>query len=216
MTRIERPRDVTDAFAGDLAADSRERAVGALLKIPPLRKLWSAQLTGGIADRLGMLVLIWLTVQAAVLAGSFGGGYRGAAFAVAAVLGVRLVSTLLFGAVLLGPLSALTATAGALDRRWTMIGADGVRLALFIVAPLWITWVPSSAVTWLLVTAFVAGIAERLWTVAKDGAAPGCSRSRPPATRPYALPPTTSRRSTASTCAPGSWPCRSPRPRSSS
>ncbi|MCZ4117791.1 dTMP kinase [Streptomyces sp. H39-S7] len=173
MTRIERPRDVTDAFAGDLAADSRERAVGALLKIPQLRKLWSAQLTGGIADRLGMLVLIWLTVQAAVLDGSFGGGYRGASFAVAAVLGARLVSTLLFGAVLLGPLSALTSTAGVLDRRWTMIGADGVRLALFLVAPLWITWVPSSAVVWLLVTAFAAGIAERLWTVARDGAAPG-------------------------------------------
>ncbi|MDJ0346163.1 dTMP kinase [Streptomyces sp. H10-C2] len=173
MTRSERPRDVTDAFAGDLAADSRERAVGALLKIPPLRKLWGAQLTGGIADRLGLLVLLVLTVQAAVSAGSFGGGYRGAAFAVAAVLGARLVATLLFGAVLLGPLSALTATAGALDRRWTMIGSDGVRLALFIVAPLWITWVPATAVTWLLVTAFVAGIAERLWTVAKDGAAPG-------------------------------------------
>ncbi|MEV6013143.1 dTMP kinase [Streptomyces sp. NPDC051976] len=175
MTRSEQPAqtaDVTEGFADELAADSRERAVGALLRIPALRKLWGAQLTGAVADRLGLLVLLVLTVQAAISADSFGGGYRGVAFATAAVFGARLVSTLLFGAVLLGPLSALTAADGPLDRRWTMIGADAVRLALFIVAPLWINWVPGSAVTWLLVTAFVTGIAERLWAVAKDGAAP--------------------------------------------
>src|SRR5882757_7731887 len=138
MTRSEQPAqpaaDVTDAFADDLATDSRERAVGA--------------------------------------ADAFGGGYRGIALAVAAVFAARLVATLLFGAVLLGPLSALTDADGPLDRRWTMIGADGVRLALFVVAPLWITWMPDSAHIWLLVTAFVAGLAERLWVVAKDGAAP--------------------------------------------
>jgi dTMP kinase len=164
--------DVADVFAGDLAADSRERAVGALLKIPPLRKLWGAHFTGTVADRLGLLTLVALTVQAAVAAQPFGGGYRGAAFAVAAVFGARLLATLLFGAVLLGPLSALTAPDGVLDRRWTMIGADAVRLALLIVAPLWIDLVPDTAVAWLLVTVFVTGVAERLWTVAKDGAAP--------------------------------------------
>ncbi|MDX6328553.1 MAG: dTMP kinase, partial [Streptomycetaceae bacterium] len=165
MTRSEHP--------ADLAADSRERAVGALLRIPPLRKLWGAQLTGAVADRLGLLVLLGLTVQAATMAQTFGGGYRGAAFAVAAVFGARVVAALLFGAVLLGPLSALTAPDGVLDRRWTMIGADGVRLALLLVAPLWIDWTPDSAVAWLLITVFVAGAAERLWNIAKDGAAPG-------------------------------------------
>lgn len=175
MTRSEQPPHsaaVPDAFAHDLAADSRERAVSALLKIPQLRRLWSAQFTGAVADRLGLLVLLWLTVQAVDASGAFGGGYRGVAFAAAAVLAARLLATLVFGAVLLGPLSALTAQDGPLDRRWTMIGADGVRLALFIIAPLWITWVPDSAHIWLLVTAFTAGVAERLWTVAKDGAAP--------------------------------------------
>jgi dTMP kinase len=54
-----------------------------------------------------------------------------------------------------------------------MIGADGVRLALFIVAPLWVTWTPHSAHLWLLGTAFAVGLAERLWAIAKDGAAPG-------------------------------------------
>ncbi|WP_225850863.1 dTMP kinase [Streptomyces sp. HPF1205] len=175
MTRSEQPgqpAEVSDAFAGELAADSRERAVGALLKIPALRKLWGAQLTGAVADRLGLLVLLVLTVQAAFGAHAFGGGYRGTAYAVTLVFTARLVATVLFGAVLLGPLSALTAESGPLDRRWTMIGADGVRLASFIVAPLWITWVPDAAHIWLLVTVFVTGAAERLWTIAKDGAAP--------------------------------------------
>ena len=77
-------------------------------------------------------------------ADAFGGGYRGVALAVAAVFAARLLATLLFGAVLLGPLAALTALDGPLDRRWTMIGADGLRLALLIVAPLWITWTPDT------------------------------------------------------------------------
>jgi dTMP kinase len=175
MTRSEQPTqsaDVTDAFAADLAADSRERAVGALLRIPALRKLWGAQLTGAVADRLGLLVLLVLTTQAAGAAGALGGGYRGVAFALALVFTARLAAVVLVGVVLLGPVSALTSADGPLDRRWTMIGADGVRLALFIVAPLWITWVPDTAHVWLLVTAFVAGVAERLWAVARDGAAP--------------------------------------------
>jgi dTMP kinase len=164
--------DVAPAFGDALAADSRDRAVGALLRVPALRRLWNAQLTGAVADRLGLLVLLWLTAQAAGAAGAFGGGYRGVALATAAVLAARLAATVLFGAALLGPLSAATAESGPLDRRWTMIGADGVRLALFIVAPLWITWTPDSAYVWLLVTAFAVGMAERLWAVAKDGAAP--------------------------------------------
>jgi dTMP kinase len=180
MTRSEQPAqpgaqpaDVTEAFATDLSADSRERAVGALLKIPALRRLWSAQLTGAVADRLGLLVLLVLTIQATAASHSFGGGYRAIALAVAAVFAARLVATLLFGAVLFGPLTAFTSHSGPLDRRWTMVGADAVRLALFIVAPLWITWVPDSAHLWLLATAFAAGLAERLWAIAKDGAAPG-------------------------------------------
>ncbi|MEU4892422.1 dTMP kinase [Streptomyces sp. NPDC044780] len=170
MTR-EQPTDVTPT-SGALAADSRERAVRALLRYPPLRRLWSAQLVGGAGDALAVLVLVVLTLQASVAAGSFGGGYRGAAFAVAVVLGVRLFATVLFGAVLLGPLAALIGPTGPLDRRWTMVGADGLRLALLLVAPLWIDWTPADAVAWLLITTFVVGVTERFWTVAKDGAAP--------------------------------------------
>ncbi|MEU8349702.1 dTMP kinase [Streptomyces sp. NPDC048845] len=215
MTRAEQPT-VVSPTSDHLAADSRERAVRALLRFPPLRRLWSAQLVGGIGDALALLVLLLLTLQAAVSAGTFGDGYRGAAFAVAAVLGARVVATLLFGAVLLGPLTALTTpggkpagsdgtagedrpdttaagngakgarsgakgahrsktaerTGGPLDRRWTMIGADGLRVALLVVAPLWIDWTPETATAYLLVTVFVTGVAERFWTVCRESAAP--------------------------------------------
>ncbi|MFF0445813.1 dTMP kinase [Streptomyces sp. NPDC004609] len=156
----------------DLVADSRERALRALLRVPTLKRLWNAQVVGGVGDAVAVFVLLLLTLQAAVTQGMFGGGYRGAAFAVAAVLGARVLATLLFGAVLLGPLTSLTSPKGPLDRRWTMIGADGLRLALLIVAPLWIDWTPANATVILLVTVFLIGAAERFWTVARDGAAP--------------------------------------------
>jgi dTMP kinase len=172
MTRAEQPTAHHPAPDDALVADSRERAVRALLREPQLRRLWSAQLVGGVADALALLVFVLLVLQAAVAEGSFGGGYRGVAFAVATVFAVRILATLLFGAVLLGPLTSLTSPEGPLDRRWTMVGADGVRAALLIVAPLWIDWTPDDAPMLLLVTVFVTGVAERFWTVARESAAP--------------------------------------------
>ncbi|MFF7204292.1 dTMP kinase [Streptomyces sp. NPDC008141] len=189
MTRAEQPAEQqavvstaseTASDSDTLAADSRERAVRALLRFPPLRRLWNAQVVGGIGDALSVFVLLLLTLQAAVLAGTFGDGYRGAAFAVAAVLGARVLATLLFGAVLLGPLTTLTSPKGPLDRRWTMIGADGLRAVLLIVAPLWVDWTLDNAAAILLITVFVAGVAERFWTVARDGAAPALLPAPPP------------------------------------
>ncbi|MET9429827.1 dTMP kinase [Streptomyces sp. NPDC003036] len=182
MTRAEQPTVLSPTSDSDaaLAADSRERAVRALLRNQPLRRLWSAQLVGGVGDALALLVLVLLALQAAVAEDAFGGGYRGAAFAVAAVFGARILATLLFGAVLLGPMTTLTAPGGPLDRRWTMVGADGVRVALLIVAPLWIDWTPDKALAFLLSTVFLAGVAERFWTVAKESAAPGLLPAPPP------------------------------------
>ncbi|MFD8257667.1 dTMP kinase [Streptomyces griseoluteus] len=180
MTRAEQPTAPNPAPDDALVADSRERAVRSLLRRPDLRRLWSAQLVSGVGDALALLVLVVLALQAAVTQGSFGGGYRGAAFAVATVFGARVLATVLFGAVLLGPLTTLTAPDGPLDRRWTMIGADGVRAALLIVAPLWIDWTPGNALTVLLATAFVTGIAERLWTVCRESAAPALLPAPPP------------------------------------
>ncbi|MFJ9757290.1 dTMP kinase [Streptomyces sp. NPDC101149] len=172
MTRAEQPTAHHPAPDDALVADSRERAVRALLRRPQLKRLWSAQLVGGVGDFLAVLVLVALVLQAAIAAGSFGGGYRGVAFAIATVFGARLLATLLFGAVLLGPLSALTSQEGPLDRRWTMVGADGLRAALLIVAPLWIDWTPDNALPVLLVTAFLTGVGERFWAVCRESAAP--------------------------------------------
>ncbi|MET9393318.1 dTMP kinase [Streptomyces sp. NPDC006624] len=180
MTRAEHPTAPQPAPDDALVADSRERAVRALLRRPQLKRLWSAQLVGGVGDTLALLVLVLLAVQAAVAEGSFGGGYRGVAFAVATVFGVRVLATLLFGAVLLGPLTALTSQDGPLDRRWTMVGADGLRAALLIVAPLWIDWTPEDAPAVLLVTVFVMGVAERFWTVCRESAAPALLPAPPP------------------------------------
>ncbi|MFD5833915.1 dTMP kinase [Streptomyces collinus] len=180
MTRADHPTAPQPAPDDALVADSRERAVRALLRRPQLKRLWSAQLVGGVGDTLALLVLVVLALQAAIAEGSFGGGYRGVAFAVATVFGVRILATLLFGAVLLGPLTALTSQDGPLDRRWTMVSADGLRAALLIVAPLWIDWTPENALAVLLVTAFVMGVAERFWTVCRESAAPALLPAPPP------------------------------------
>ncbi|MEU1132867.1 dTMP kinase [Streptomyces sp. NPDC005900] len=172
MTRAEQPTAGIPAPDDALVADSRERAVRALLRVPQLKRLWSAQLVGSVGDALALLVLVILALQSAIAEGAFGGGYRGVAFAITAVFGARVLATLLFGAVLLGPLTSLTSPDGPLDRRWTMIGADGVRAALLIVAPLWIDWTPDNALAVILVTSFVVGVAERFWTVARESAAP--------------------------------------------
>ncbi|MCF2539083.1 dTMP kinase [Streptomyces sp. FB2] len=180
MTRAEQPTAHPEAPDDALVADSRERALRALLRRPQLRRLWSAQLVGGVGDFLALLVLVLLALQTAIAEESFGGGYRGVAFAVATVFAVRILATLLFGAVLLGPLTSLTSQDGPLDRRWTMVGADGLRAALLIVAPLWIDWTPDNALALLLVTVFVTGVAERFWTVARESAAPALLPPPPP------------------------------------
>ncbi|WP_210577904.1 dTMP kinase [Streptomyces sp. GESEQ-4] len=180
MTPAEQPTGPHPAPDDSLVADSRERAVRALLRQPQLKRLWSAHLVGGVGDVLALLVLVVLVLQVAIAEGSFGGGYRGVAFAVATVFAVRILATLLFGAVLLGPLTSLTSQDGPLDRRWTMVGADGLRAALLIVAPLWIDWMPDDALAVLLVTVFVTGVAERFWTVCRESAAPALLPAPPP------------------------------------
>ncbi|APY87140.1 dTMP kinase [Streptomyces alfalfae] len=172
MTRAEQPTAGIPAPDDALVADSRERAVRALLRVPQLKRLWSAQLVGSVGDALALLVLVILALQSAISEAAFGGGYRGVALAITAVFGARVLATLLFGAVLLGPLTSLTSPDGPLDRRWTMVGADGVRAALLVVAPLWIDWTPDNALAVILVTSFVIGVAERFWTVARECAAP--------------------------------------------
>jgi dTMP kinase len=183
MTRAEQPKVVDptcDATDEALAADSRERASRALLRVPALRRLWEAQLTGAVGDALAMLVLVLLAVQAAVTAEVFDGGERGVLLALTVVFAVRVTATVLAGALLLGPVAKLLAASGPLDRRWTMAGIDGFRAALLIVAPLWIDWVPDDAFLYILITVFALGVAERGWAIARDSAAPALLPAPPP------------------------------------
>ncbi|MEU6969660.1 dTMP kinase [Kitasatospora aureofaciens] len=158
----------------------------ALLRTRPYRRLWTTQLIGGTADRLGLLVLLALTVIAAAQAGQFGDLPRSLAFATAAALAVRVVATGLVGVALLEPVHQLVA--GKLDRRWTLFGADALRALLIGIAPWWTVWLgsgpkPSGAATYvLLATVFLTGAAERVWGIAKAAAVPGLL---PPA-NPYA------------------------------
>ncbi|WP_304944775.1 dTMP kinase [Streptacidiphilus sp. ASG 303] len=145
--------------------------VRALLRLRPYRRLWTAQLVGGTADRLSLLVLLALTVQASAAAGLLGGGYRGLALTVALVFAVRLAATLLVGAALLRPLHGLLA--GRPDRRWTLLGCDLLRAVLVGTAPWWIVWTGDRAAVWLLAAVLLSGAAERVWAVAKDATAPG-------------------------------------------
>ncbi|WP_371497957.1 dTMP kinase [Kitasatospora sp. NBC_00374] len=183
MTSEEQPTNRTGVHALPPVAPAGtpgERA-RALLRLRPYRRLWTAQLVGGTADRLGLLVLAPLTVVAAVLGGQFGSGsgYRQFALALAAVFGARLLATLLFGAALLGPVHKLVAR---MDGRWTLFGADALRAVLIGIAPWWVTWTADSAVWALLATVFVTGAAERVWTIGKAAAVPGLL----PAADPYA------------------------------
>ncbi|MFE6502958.1 dTMP kinase [Kitasatospora sp. NPDC057738] len=149
----------------------------ALLRTRAYRRLWTTQLIGGTADRLGLLVLIALTVIAAAQDGRFGSLPRSLAFALAAVLAVRVLATGLVGVALLGPVHRLVT--GRLDRRWTLFGADVLRALLIGLAPWWSVWLgsaaePSGAATYaLLATVFVTGAAERVRGIAKAAAVPG-------------------------------------------
>ncbi|MFJ9441896.1 dTMP kinase [Kitasatospora sp. NPDC101235] len=192
MTSEEQPTPSADPAARAWASDLPEVAPAgtpadrarALLRTRAYRRLWTTQLIGGTADRLGLLVLLALTVIAAAQGGQFGSLPRSLAFALAAVLAVRVLATGLVGVALLGPVHRLVA--GRLDRRWTLFGADVLRALLIGLAPWWSVWLgsaakPSGAAAYvLLATVFVTGAAERVWGITKAAAVPGLL---PPANR---------------------------------
>ncbi|MBB0247326.1 dTMP kinase, partial [Streptomyces alkaliphilus] len=183
MTRAEEPGAASPAggvIDEALATESRERAPRALLRLPTLRRLWEAQLAGGTADVLALLVLLVLTFQAAAVAGALGGGERGVVLSLALLLAVRIGAGVLVGTLLLDPLAKLVSADGPLDRRWTLVGADGVRVVALVLAPLWVDWTPGTAWVWLLVTALVLAVAERVWTITRDAAAPALLPPPPP------------------------------------
>ncbi|WP_316522733.1 dTMP kinase [Kitasatospora brasiliensis] len=185
MTSEEQPTPSAAPAASAWASDLPEVAPAgtpvdrarALLRTRPYRRLWTTQLIGGTADRLGLLALLALTVIAVAQGGQFGSLPRSLAFALAAVLAVRVVATGLVGVLLLEPVHQLVA--GKLDRRWTLFGADVLAALLVGVAPWWSVWLgsaakPSEAAAYVLLgTVFVTGAAERIRGIARNAAAPG-------------------------------------------
>ncbi len=163
------------------AAGAETERARAILHIRPYRRMWRTQLLDGIGDRLGLLVLLMLTWTAAGDNGVFGDTDRGLLLTVAAVFGARLVGTVLFGAALLGPVAQLT---HRLDRRWTLLGADVLRVVLLALAPFWTVWASSQATIWLLVTVFLAAVAERFATVVRESTGPQLLPTADPGTTP--------------------------------
>ena len=163
------------------AARAETERARAVLRVRPYRRMWRTQLLDGIGDRLGLLVLLMLTWTAAGENGVFGDTDRGLLLAVAAVFGVRLVGTVLFGAALLGPVAQLT---HRLDRRWTLLGADALRVVLLALAPFWADWTSSQATIWLLVSVFLAAVAERFAVVVRESTGPQLLPAADPGTSP--------------------------------
>lgn len=163
------------------AARAEAERARAILRVRPYRRMWRTQLLDGIGDRLGLLVLLMLTWTAAGENGMFGDTDRGLLLAVAAVFGARLVGTVLFGAALLGPVAQLT---HRFDRRWTLLGADALRVVLLALAPFWTVWNSDQATIWLLVSVFLAAVAERFATVVREATGPQLLPTADPGTTP--------------------------------
>ncbi|MFJ9695847.1 dTMP kinase [Kitasatospora sp. NPDC101183] len=194
MTSEDQPTPSAAPAAGAAGPDLPEVAPAgtpadrarALLRNRPYRRLWTTQLIGGTADRLGLLVLLALTVIAAARGGQFGALPRSLAVTLAVVLAVRVLASGLVGAALLGPVHRLVT--GRLDRRWTLFGADALRALLIGLAPWWTVWLgsgskPSGGATYvLLATVFVTAAAEAVRDTTRASVVPGLL----PPSNPYA------------------------------
>jgi dTMP kinase len=126
--------------------------VRAVLRIPAFRRLWIALSFSSLGDWLGLLATT-------ALAQELNTGYSAKAYAIGAVLGVRLVPSLLFG-----PLAG--ALADRLNRRVTMVVCDLIRCGLFLSIPF------VGSVWWLLTASFLIECASLLWIPAKEASVP--------------------------------------------
>ena len=187
----------------------------ALLRLRPYRRLWVTQLIGGTRRPAG--------VPGPAAAH---GGRRGRGRAVRRRLprgrvrrgaGLRRPAGRdpALRAVLLGPLHSLLSS--RLDRRWTLIGADGLRAVLIGVAPWWFGWLGGSVATSALLRLGLRGRRRRACLGGRQGrhhAGCCCRRSTPTPRRPSSgRPPRSCRPSAPWTCAPAGPPFRSPRSR---
>jgi dTMP kinase len=126
--------------------------VRAVLRIPAFRRLWIALSFSSLGDWLGLLATT-------ALAQELNSNYSAKAYAIGAVLGVRLIPSLLFG-----PLAG--ALADRLNRRVTMVVCDVIRCGLFVSIPFVHT------IWWLLIASFLIECASLLWIPAKEASVP--------------------------------------------
>ncbi len=134
------------------AAPPRENELRAVLRIRSFRMLWISLSLSSLGDWLGFLA----TTSVAYALSS---GYGPRNYAVAIVLFVRLLPT-----VLIGPIAG--AWADRFDRRTTMIVTDLIRFGLFLSIPLYLTlW-------WLFVATFLIECNSLFWIPAKEASIP--------------------------------------------
>ncbi|MEO5875191.1 MAG: dTMP kinase [Streptosporangiaceae bacterium] len=124
-----------------------------VLRIGTFRRLWITLWLSSLGDWLSVLAL---TALARSLASD---GYTSQAYAIGAVLIVRLLPS-----VLLAPLAG--ALADRLDRRLTMVVADVLRFGLLLSVPL------VGSLGWLLGAAFLAEFTSLFWRPARDSLIP--------------------------------------------
>ncbi|RKS75345.1 dTMP kinase [Motilibacter peucedani] len=127
--------------------------VRGVLAIPTFRRLWAALCFASLGDWLGLLAL---TAYAQALSA---GSYKQENLAVAAVFLLRLAP-----AMVIGPLAGVVAD--RLDRRWTMVAANGFRFVVIatipVVGQLW----------WLFAATLLVESASLFFIPAKEATVP--------------------------------------------
>jgi dTMP kinase len=133
--------------------DLPDHDVGAVLKIIPFRRLWTALALSSFGDWLGLLA------TAAMANNLAGGSFTKENFAIAGVFILRLAP-----AVFLGPLAG--ALADRIDRRWNLVFGDLARFILFASIPL------VGTLTWLYSATLLIECFALFWMPAKDATVP--------------------------------------------
>ena len=146
----EDPAAELESHAG---LDLPDHDVGAVLKIIPFRRLWTALALSSFGDWLGLLA------TAAMANNLAGGSFTRENFAIAGVFILRLAP-----AVFLGPLAG--ALADRIDRRWNLVFGDLIRFVLFASIPL------VGTLTWLYSATLLIECFALFWMPAKDATVP--------------------------------------------
>lgn len=129
-----------------------------VLRVKPFRRLWTALALSGLGD--------WLSLLAFTsFAWALTGDYTSGAYAVGAVLVVRLLPAVLFG-----PLAGMLAE--RLDRRWTMVAVDALRVGLLVSVPL------VDGLEWLFAAAFLTELLTLFWRASGEAMIPGTVRPK--------------------------------------